>query len=241
MFPMWAGPLAVAQARKPQPVTNDLQEPKENTKPSRARTVTAGNSRSRRARESTRTFSAPDPKGSRDSSPKPARSPQPPPAIIPPQRSRTPANTTRPSALELRSLEGAKLSTSSLPLPSAQLPTRPTTPVSAGPTQHPTDSSNRRHSHHAKAILAVNDLSPVQKTRLLRQHYFRSQTQFLTALEGISNRLVLVPKPARMSALRAELALISQDLPAEVDIPVICPQPWLMDRLERVDTIASCA
>ncbi|KAF5234874.1 hypothetical protein FAUST_7410 [Fusarium austroamericanum] len=223
MFPMWAGPLAVAQARKPQPVTKDLQEPKENNKPSRARTVTAGNSRSRRARESTRTFSAPDPKGSRDSSPKPARSPQPPPAIIPPQRSRTPANTTRPSALELRSLEGAKLSTSSLPLPSAQLPTRPTTPVSAGPTQHPSDSSNRRHSHHAKAILAVNDLSPVQKTRLLRQHYFRSQTQFLTALEGISNRLVLVPKPARMSALRAELALISQDLPAEVDIPVICP------------------
>ncbi|CAG7562996.1 unnamed protein product [Fusarium equiseti] len=223
MFPQWAGPLAVAQARKPQPINNDTQEPKENSKPARARTVTAGNSRSRRARDSTRTFSAPDPKGSRDSSPKSARSPQPPPAILPPQRSKTPVNTTRPSALELRSLEGAKLSTSSLPLPSAQPPTRPTTPVSAGPTQRPTDNSNRRHSHHAKAILAVNDLSPVQKTRLLRQHYFRSQTQFLTALEGISNRLVLVPKPARMSALRAELALISQDLPAEVDIPVICP------------------
>lgn len=31
-----------------------------------------------------------------------------------------------------------------------------------------------------------------------------------------------------MSALRAELALISQDLPAEVDIPVICP-PTLVD------------
>ena len=74
----------------------------------------------------------------------------------------------------------------------------------------------------------MNELSNHQKVKLLRQNYFRSQTQFLTALEGISNRLVIVPKPARMSALRAELALISQDLPAEVDVPVICP-PTLMD------------
>ncbi|KAF5633338.1 phosphatidylinositol 4-kinase [Fusarium sp. NRRL 52700] len=222
MFPQWAGPLAVAQARKPQPISNETLEPKENSKPARARTVTVGNSRSRRVRDNGRTFSAPDPKGSRDSSPKPSRSPRPPSVIIPPQRSKTPAGTTRPSALELRSLE-AKLSTSSLPLPSAQPTTRPTTPNSAGNAPRPVDNANRRHSHHAKAVLTVSDMSPVQKTRLLRQHYFRSETQFLTALEGISNRLVLVPKPARMSALRAELALISQDLPAEIDIPVICP------------------
>ncbi|KLO88358.1 phosphatidylinositol 4-kinase [Fusarium fujikuroi] len=222
MFPQWAGPLAVAQARKPQPITNETQEPKENPKPTRARTVTVGNSRSRRVRDNGRTFSAPDPKGSRDSSPKPARSPRPPSVIIPPQRSKTQAGTTRPSALELRSLE-AKLSTSSLPLPSAQPTTRPTTPNSAGNAQRPVENATRRHSHHAKVVLTVSDMSPVQKTRLLRQHYFRSETQFLTALEGISNRLVLVPKPARMSALRAELALISQDLPAEIDIPVICP------------------
>ena len=47
--------------------------------------------------------------------------------------------------------------------------------------------------------------------------------QFLTALENISSTLVSVPKPARLSALRAELALIAQDLPAEVDVPLICP------------------
>jgi hypothetical protein len=57
----------------------------------------------------------------------------------------------------------------------------------------------------------------------LRSNYFRSETAFLIALEGISNRLVSVPKLARLSALRAELALIAQDLPAEVDIPVISP------------------
>ena len=62
-----------------------------------------------------------------------------------------------------------------------------------------------------------------QKIRMLRQNYFRTEMQFLTALEGISSRLVAVPKPARLSALRAELALIAQDLPAEVDVPFICP------------------
>ncbi|KAI8715499.1 hypothetical protein NCS52_01057700 [Fusarium sp. LHS14.1] len=222
MIPRWAGPLAVAQARKPQPITEPTTESKENVKPARARTVTAANTRSRRAKDAGRTFSAPDPKGSRESSPKPTRTATlPPPVIIPPGRSKTPVGTGRPSALEMKSLE-AKLSTSSLPLPSPRPPTRPTTPISAGNVPRPGDVA-RRHSHHSKAVLAMNELSPVQKTRLLRQNYFRSQTQFLTALEGISNRLVLVPKPARMSALRAELALISQDLPAEVDIPVICP------------------
>jgi len=72
------------------------------------------------------------------------------------------------------------------------------------------------------------EMTPVQKSRLLRQNYFRCETAFLTALEDISNRLVVVPKPARLSALRAELALIAQDLPAEVDVPVICP-PTLVD------------
>lgn len=67
-----------------------------------------------------------------------------------------------------------------------------------------------------------------QKVRVLRQNYFRAEMQFLTALEGISSRLVIVPKAARLSALRAELALMAQDLPAEVDIPLICP-PTLME------------
>ena len=71
-------------------------------------------------------------------------------------------------------------------------------------------------------------MTSAQRARLLRQNYFRCQTAFLTALEDISNRLVIVPKPARLSALRAELALIARDLPAEIDIPIICP-PSLVD------------
>jgi phosphatidylinositol 4-kinase B len=99
--------------------------------------------------------------------------------------------------------------------------TRPTTPATAGLAQRPADN-NRRLSHLARP-LTPSALSDAQKVKLLRQNYFRCETQFLTALEDISNRLVIVPKPARSSALRAELALIAQDLPAEVDIPIICP------------------
>ena len=67
-------------------------------------------------------------------------------------------------------------------------------------------------------------LVPTQKKiHMLRENYFHNQTQFLSALQDISNKLVAVPKPARLSALRAELLLLNNDLPAEVDIPVLCP------------------
>ncbi|KAI9167427.1 Phosphatidylinositol 4-kinase pik1 [Paramyrothecium foliicola] len=227
MIPQWAGPLAVAQARKPQPAEIEAPpEMKEFSKPTRAHTVNAVTTKSKRAKD-VRTSSASHGKDSleprqhtpRSSSHTSLRSPSP--------RPKPTHETTRPSALELKSLE-ARLSSASLPLPSPRMVTRPATPVSATMAPRPGESLNRRHSHHTKAILGGSNLSTAEKTRMLRQNYFRSQTQFLTALEGISNRLVIVPKPARLSALRAELALVSQDLPAEVDIPVICP-PTLVD------------
>lgn len=42
------------------------------------------------------------------------------------------------------------------------------------------------------------------------------KVQFLLSLENICNRLVIVPKPARVSALRAELTALNHKLPAEV-------------------------
>ena len=80
----------------------------------------------------------------------------------------------------------------------------------------------RRHSYQAPVAPPMGP-SRAQKIHMLRSHYFRGETQFLSALEGISNRLVALPKPARLSALRAELALVARDLPAEVDIPMIMP------------------
>ncbi|KAI8343325.1 kinase-like domain-containing protein [Chlamydoabsidia padenii] len=58
---------------------------------------------------------------------------------------------------------------------------------------------------------------------LLKSNYFRTEIQFLLALVDIATRLVIVPKPARMSALHAELALLNHNLPAEVCLPLWCP------------------
>jgi len=241
ILPQWAGPLAVAQARKPQPDRELISETRpESVKPGRAHTVTTGTSKARRKREGGRVASAPDASSPTTKSmqkiPKTvvSRPPTSPTSERKAPKTKSPKKSTpsspspepkRAAQVELMSLEG-RLSSSSLPLPDVLSPrmiTRPATPVSAGLVHRPNDPLTRRHSHHLKAKRTASDLTSIQKTRLLRQHYFRSETAFLTALEAISNRLVIVPKPARLSALRAELALIAQDLPAEIDIPVICP------------------
>lgn len=233
-LPHFAGPLAVAQARKPRPLLDSIPDaaPSKAAPPTRAHTVTAGTTKSRRAKDG-RVTSAPDLHSPNKSKGKaPAKIPK----VVTPKTgssgsaAQTPIETRpsepkRPSPLESTMLE-ARLSSSSLPLPATEVRSpglvhRPTTPITAG--LRPTDAMPRRHSHNVKTLLSQADMSQKQKMRLLRQNYFRCQTAFLQALEDISNRLVIVPKPARLSALRAELALIAQDLPAEVDIPVICP------------------
>ncbi|KAK4169529.1 phosphatidylinositol 4-kinase-like protein [Cladorrhinum sp. PSN259] len=236
----WAGALAVAQARKPRPLIEAITETaaasavsQNKNLPSRAHTVTAGSSRSKRAKEG-RVASAPDPKlraGSQHSSPSKVHKSSRPGTSG--SSSKTAAAPEPHQAAHIESLENlsleARLSSASLPLPDSQRPrlvTRPTTPITAGLRPH--DMLSRKHSHNVKTLLNQSEMTHSQKVRLLRQNYFRCQTAFLTALEDISNRLVVVPKPARLSALRAELALIARDLPAEVDIPVLCP-PDLVD------------
>ncbi|KAL6933567.1 related to Phosphatidylinositol 4-kinase PIK1 [Hanseniaspora guilliermondii] len=66
---------------------------------------------------------------------------------------------------------------------------------------------------------------PLKKQiKTLQMNYFKCETQFVIALESISQRLGNVPKEARLSMLRAELALMNRDLPAEVDIPTMLPR-----------------
>ncbi|THH10195.1 hypothetical protein EW145_g1506 [Phellinidium pouzarii] len=57
---------------------------------------------------------------------------------------------------------------------------------------------------------------------LLQAHYCNSEIQFILALENISNRLLVIPKPARVSALRAELTSLNHKLPAEICMPMWC-------------------
>lgn len=137
-----------------------------------------------------------------------------------------------PKRMDLDAVD-ARLSTSSLPLPELRspLPPRPPTPQSAGVRQSDVSALSRRHSHHAKSALNQRELTAVQKARILSSNYFRCQTQFLQALDDISNRLVVVPKQARLSALRGELGMLAQDLADAVvlvDVPLICP-PTLTD------------
>ncbi|KAH8166455.1 hypothetical protein CIB48_g1751 [Xylaria polymorpha] len=224
----WAGPLAVAQARKSQPTSDAISDSSQTQfKVARSQTVTVSSTRSRRQRDGTRGGNFQEVKVvPPESSPRGLATP---PGthsginVIPPPAS------TRPGFTESKMLD-ARLSSSSLPLPELRSPrivTRPTTPLSAR-LPRTADAISRRHSHHVKPVLSLAEMGANQKSSLLRQNYFRTQTMFLSALEDISNRLVIVPKPARLSALRAELALIGRDLPAELDIPVLCP-PTLVD------------
>ncbi|KAI0887452.1 phosphatidylinositol 3 [Annulohypoxylon maeteangense] len=239
-LPQWAGPLAVAQARKSHPSINVISETNQTSQPSppthmskvtRSQTVTGNTTRSRRPRELARIGSISD---SRQSVSSPKKSPYPHPHPSTPTLASPGADgeatfePRKPGYIDSKMLE-AHLSSSSLPLPEVRSPRviRPITPLSAG-LPRPMDTISRRHSHHAKTSASLAEMTMAQKAKLLRQNYFHCQTAFLAALEDISNRLVIVPKPARLSALRAELALIARDLPAELDIPIICP-PTLVD------------
>ena len=234
-LPQWAGPLAVAQARRSQPDSDVISEASPGSKPTRSQTVTVTSTKSSRRRELHRGVSATElgePQSPAEPTP---RSPHvsialPPPSASPPSKPSGEATPKprKPAYMDSRLAE-AHLSSSSLPLPDVRSPggNRPATPVSAV-FPRPGDSLSRRHSHHVKTLVTQSEMSLAQKGKLLRQNYFRCQTAFLQALEDISNRLVIVPKQARLSALRAELALVARDLPAELDIPVICP-PTLVD------------
>nr|OQO21791.1 hypothetical protein B0A51_09593 [Rachicladosporium sp. CCFEE 5018] len=228
-----AMPLAVAQARRPRPIDHDLPEVAAVQKLGRSHTVTGSTTASRRAgnagegtdpaRRKTRrpvalqssdiTLSR-----TRPNSPRMAASPRLAELREPP--------THRHSLAVMTQEFDDSLSTMSLSEHRKASVGNRHGLVSPGVPRRPSELS-RRHST-APRNLVSSTMSREHKTRLLRQNYFRSEMQFLTALEGISSRLVAVPKPARLSALRAELALVGQDLPAEVDIPLICP-PTLVD------------
>lgn len=70
------------------------------------------------------------------------------------------------------------------------------------------------HAPSAEELLAGYNMDT--QRQMLRSHYCRSQIRFLLLLEDISNRLLVVPKPARVPALRAELTSLNHNLPAEV-------------------------
>ena len=224
LLPHHAGPLAINQARRPRPIEDMISEtPTPVQKLGRSATVTGSVSTTRRTR--------PNPNDPRDGAPRRAKKPS---AIntngiaasrIQPNSPRADAFARKlPSHRQsLAVTRGSEGFSSTASLPDQRKPSIPASsiPVSPGVPRRPSELA-RRHSH-AQRPTTPSVMSRNHKVRMLRQNYFRSEMQFLTALEELSSRLVSVPKAARLSALRAELALIAQDLPAEVDIPLICP------------------
>ncbi|KAK3700546.1 Phosphatidylinositol 4-kinase pik1alpha (PI4-kinase)(PtdIns-4-kinase) [Vermiconidia calcicola] len=220
-------PLAVAQSRRPRPIEDVISESlsqAQTPKLGRSHTVAGSTSASRRARAGSG--------GPKDSASKKIKRP----ATV--DTNGTPAPRTQPNTPRADGVRRhAHRQSLAVTLnhegftSSSSLPDRRKSsilvgvPTSQGVPRRPSEVP-RRHSHPPKATQA--SIPQDQRVRLLRQNYFRSETQFLAALEGISSRLVIVPKAARLSALRAELALVAQDLPAEIDIPSICP-PTLVD------------
>ncbi|TKY85574.1 hypothetical protein EX895_005736 [Sporisorium graminicola] len=85
-------------------------------------------------------------------------------------------------------------------------------------------ASSATLDHSAAKTEAILTLYNAEARRsLLRSNYCKVQTQFLLSLQDISARLLLLPKPARLSALRAELTALNHKLPADVCFPLWCP------------------
>ncbi|KAL7270325.1 Phosphatidylinositol 4-kinase pik1alpha (PI4-kinase)(PtdIns-4-kinase) [Rhizina undulata] len=216
-LPKFAGPLAIAQARKPQIPNNSISEVPQRL--SRSKTVSSGQP-SRPRKERPTSFHA-----SNLASQVPTTSTRSKSPLIPQATTPTPTKTkdhkrsfslSRKGSVKPGALEVPELTSSSTSLPDLRLNRTPSLGLSMpGPNNH------RRPRKERPLTPAL--LSTSKKIHMLRANYFRNETQFLSALEDISNRLVLVPKPARLSALRAELVLLNNDLPSEVDIPMLCP------------------
>lgn len=85
-----------------------------------------------------------------------------------------------------------------------------------------------------KAPLVSPTHSYALQQKYLCSHYGRTAMQFFQALQDIPVRLQPLPKPARLSALRAELTSLNRTLPTEVCFPTWCQGTAMDDpRQER--------
>jgi hypothetical protein len=166
-------------------------------------------------------------------------------ALFPSHPSHTsPSLMQTPSAFEPSHLLPSPSGADKTPRPSskphlkpdlADIPPRPSSAVPSGRTSNlapfqsaPTLTSQQMRHHPLRMpmpspenLLAMYAID--SQRALLRSHYCRSEFRFLSALEDISTRLLVIPKPARLSALRAELTGLNHSLPAEVCMPMWCP------------------
>jgi phosphatidylinositol 4-kinase len=143
------------------------------------------------------------------------------------------AKTSPALPLHMRNILKPRLSDDPLGQNDHPLPVRSASPYRSTPSI----SLSSKQPHHSSALsgadLLLQKYDFQSQGHLLRSQYCRSevcyifyssllwlslsQVQFLLTLESISNRLLVVPRPARVSALRAELTALNHKLPAEVN------------------------
>ncbi|KAJ3523791.1 hypothetical protein NM688_g8667 [Phlebia brevispora] len=139
-----------------------------------------------------------------------------------PSRRQTIAAQTSPALpLHLRDPRKPRLSDDPFSQRDPPLPAQTASPFQSTPTFSPWRHPRRPGSLNLAETL-LHKYEPAAQQYLLRTHFCRSEIQFILALENICNRLLVVPKPARVSALRAELTALNHLLPAEVCMPMWC-------------------
>ncbi|KAH7889675.1 kinase-like protein [Phlebopus sp. FC_14] len=128
---------------------------------------------------------------------------------------------TSPALVHLRSMHRSRLSENLLSSLVSSPSPRVADSFQSSPSIPSLQSSLRTNAiSTADVLLQRYDMQ--SQLQLLRSHYCRSEIHFLFTLENISNRLLVVPKPARVSALRAELTALNHKLPTEVCMPMWC-------------------
>ncbi|KAG1756746.1 kinase-like protein [Suillus paluster] len=131
------------------------------------------------------------------------------------------AAQTSPALVHLQNMHRSRLSEDPLHQLHPSPPARIASPYQSSPSIPTTQHPFRQYTQNfGDSLLQQYDLD--SQAHLLRSHYYRSEVHFLLTLEHISNRLLVVPKPARVSALRAELTALNHKLPAEVCMPMWC-------------------
>ena len=97
--------------------------------------------------------------------------------------------------------------------PSISVPSLPMTSHSASNLASSTMSPSLSSQHLTGSSLPGYGLPKTFLSHLLLLQACRSQLDLVRSLQDISTRLVLVPKPARVSSLRAELTVLNHGLP----------------------------
>ncbi|GAA5993359.1 hypothetical protein JCM5350_005235 [Sporobolomyces pararoseus] len=98
-------------------------------------------------------------------------------------------------------------------VPSISVPSLPMTSHSASNLASSTMSPSLSTQHLSGSTLPGYGLPKSFLSHLLLLQACRSQLDLVRSLQDISTRLVLVPKPARVSSLRAELTVLNHGLP----------------------------